>query len=539
MKALIRFTLGLLGAMTLAGCGEAVQHDKIRQSGFVFCGQSVPTTFNPQLVDSGVTVEAISPQIFDTLLVLEPITHKPIANIAKRWSTNDDRTEYLFELRDDVSFQTTAWFAPSRKLNAHDVVFSFERIINSYHPYHYSGGGVYPWFSSINFSNLLKSVEAIDAHTVKFTLARPDNAFLSNIATAFSPIHSAEYADSLIIKDEKQRLDTHPVGTGPFYLDEYQVNDLIRLKRHDHYWNGVAKVKQVIFDVSVRGTGTLAKLLRQECDVLSSPISSQLPVIKEQDDLVLNTKPAMNVAFISINTQHPALGDARVRKALSLAINRKNILDSVYYGTGTQAHTLLPPSSWAYLPDTVQVRYDRNYALGLLREAGYDQGLRLSMSVPLEPKAYNPSPRKTAELVQSNFADIGVKLDLVTEERLNRTDTERNNRFDLVLAGWVGDTGDPDNFLRPLLSCDAKPSGLNLSSWCNPDFDFLIDLALEVNKPRYRTNLYNQVQNLLNEEVPVIPIAHGMHSQAHHHSLEGFKMSPFNVQPLNDVERID
>ncbi|MGR5250797.1 ABC transporter substrate-binding protein [Vibrio astriarenae] len=537
MKALIRLTLGLLGAATLSGCGEPIKHTKIRQSGFVFCGQGVPQTFNPQLVESGVTAEAISPQIFDTLLVLDPKSHQPTANIAQSWNTNEDRTEYTFHLRSDVEFQTTQWFSPTRPLNAQDVVFSFERIIHSQHPFHYSGGGSYPWFSSINFASLLKSVEALDAHTVKFTLNRPDNAFLSNIATTFAVIHSAEYGNALLLHDEKNKLDSHPVGTGPFYFDEYQVNDLIRLKRHEGYWNGVAKMKQVIFDVSVRGTGTLAKLLRQECDVLSSPISSQLPVIKEQDDLVLNTKPAMNVSFISIHTLHPALSDARVRKALSLAINRQNILESVYYGTGTQAYTLLPPSSWAYQPDATQVRYDRNYALGLLREAGYDQGLVLSMAVPLEPKAYNPSPRKTAELIQSNFADIGVTLQLVPEERLNRTDTERNSRFDLVLAGWVGDTGDPDNFLRPLLSCDAKPSGLNLSSWCNTDFDFLIDLALEVDKPRYRTNLYNQIQNLLNEEVPVIPIAHGMHFQAHHESLRGFKMSPFNVQPLNDVER--
>lgn len=538
MKALIRLTLSLFWAATLAGCGEPIEHTKIRKSGFVFCGQSVPQTFNPQLVDGGVTAEAISPQVFDTLLVLDPKTHQPGANIATQWQTNQERTEYTFSLRPDIDFQTTPWFTPTRPLNAQDVVFSFERIVDSTHPFHYNGGGIYPWFSSINFANLLNSVEALDEHTVKFTLARPDNAFLSNIATAFAVIHSAEYANKLLLQDEKQRLDSHPVGTGPFYLQEYQVNDLIRLKRHEGYWDGKAKMEQVIFDVSVRGTGTLAKLLRQECDVLSSPISSQLPVIKEQDDIVLKTKPAMNVSFISIHTLHPALSDARVRKALSLAINRQNILESVYYGTGTQAYTVLPPSSWAYQPDTTQVRYDRNYALGLLREAGYEKGLVLSMSVPLEPKAYNPSPRKTAELIQANFADIGVTLQLVTEERLNRTDTERNSRFDLVLAGWVGDTGDPDNFLRPLLSCDAKPSGLNLSSWCNPDFDFLIDLALEVDKPRYRTNLYNQVQNLLNEEVPVIPIAHGMHFQAHHESLKGFKMSPFNVQPLNEVERI-
>lgn len=87
----------------------------------------------------------------------------------------------------------------------------------------------------------------------------------------------------------------------------------------------------------------LAKLLRNECDVLNAPISSQLPAIEKNPDIVLQTTPAMNVAFIAVNTQHPALNDNRVRKALNFAINRQNILDSVYYGTGSIAFTILPP----------------------------------------------------------------------------------------------------------------------------------------------------------------------------------------------------
>ncbi|KJR37749.1 ABC transporter substrate-binding protein, partial [Vibrio parahaemolyticus] len=105
--------------------------------------------------------------------------------------------------------------------------------------------------------------------------------------------------------------------------------------------------------------------------------------------MVLTATPAMNVAFIAINTSHLALQDVRVRQALNLAINRQNILDSVYYGTGTIAYTLLPPSSWAYQKDSVKIRFDRNYALALLREAGYESGLTLSMWVPSEPSAYN------------------------------------------------------------------------------------------------------------------------------------------------------
>lgn len=536
MKTLIQLAFGLIGIGLLTGCGNEVDHTEIRKSGFVFCGQSNLKTFNPQLIDSGITADALSPQIYDTLLTLDPTTHQPIASIAQDWQVNKSGTEYIFNLRTDVAFQNTAWFTPTRNLNAQDVVFSFRRIIDPTHPYHLVGGGSYPWFTGIDLANLLTDVVALSDHQVKFILSRPNFAFLSNLATSHAVILSAEYGHQLAQQDSKERMDLYPVGSGPFALEEYQINDLVRLRRHEHYWRGPVKMEQVVFDISQRGTGTLAKLLRNECDVLSSPISSQIPVIEKHPSMVLTATPAMNVAFIAINTSHLALQDVRVRQALNLAINRQNILDSVYYGTGTIAYTLLPPSSWAYQKDSVKIRFDRNYALALLREAGYESGLTLSMWVPSEPSAYNPSPRKTAELIQANLADIGIQLNLLYEERFERVLPDET-AADLILTGWVADTGDPDNFLRPLLSCNSELAGINVAMWCNSDFDFLLDLALETEKNRYRLNLYRQAQNILNEEFPVIPLAHGVQFRAHDKSLVGFKSSPFNSQPFDSVER--
>ncbi|WCE28536.1 ABC transporter substrate-binding protein SapA [Vibrio sp. SCSIO 43137] len=538
MKALIQFTLGICGLGLLSGCGEAPDQDKIRRQGFVFCGQEgTPASFNPQLVESGITSESLSPQLFDSLLTLDSDTHEPTASLASSWFVNKEGTEYLFDLRQDVEFQTTDWFTPSRKLNASDVVFSFNRILDSNNPYHLVSDHGYPWFSAIDFVTQVKRVEAVSDHQVKFVLNQPDNTFLSNIATTYSVIHSKEYADKLAEQNQKHLLDQKPVGTGPFYLDDYQAGDLVRLRRHNQYWRGQPNLEQIVFDISSRGTGPLAKLLRNECDVLNSPISSHIPIIKEQSFLTLDARSSMNVAYIAINTEHNALKDVRVRKALNLAINRKNILDSVYYGTGEQAYSLLPPNSWAYQKDTVQFRYDRNYALALLREAGYLDGLSLSMWVSLDPTAYNPSPRKTAELIQAAFADIGVKLELFSSDQFDRSELADNSKIDLVLTGWSASTGDPDNFLRPLLSCNAEQSGLNVSMWCNQDFDFLLDLAKETNQLRYRKNLYKQAQHIMNEEVPVIPLAHGAQFQAYHNSLQGFDISPFSSQSFHKVER--
>jgi cationic peptide transport system substrate-binding protein len=540
MQIYLKLTWAIVSAFLLAGCDQhLIDHNKIRETGFVYCGQGNPSTFNPQLVDSGITVDALAPQIFDNLLTINSISHTPQPNLAKSWTVSKDGLTYRFHLERGVSFQTTPWFKPTRTLDATDVIFSFNRILDPMHPYHNVGNSNYPWFTGNGYMQLVKQIKAIDPYTVEFTLTRPDNSFLSLLATPYAAVLSSEYGQMLIEKDEKSMIDSHPIGTGPFYLNEFQVSDFVRLKRHEHYWKGLPKMEQVVFDIAQRGTGTLAKLLLNECDVLSSPISSQIPIIERRDNITLRTTPAMNVSYIAINTQHPAINDPRVRRALSFAIDRQKIIDSVYYGRGVVAYNLLPPMSWAYYKNTSQVRYDRQYALGLLREAGYGNGLELTMSVPVEPSSYDPSPRKTAELIQSHLSDIGVKLTLISQDKRHDHTNANHRPVDLYLTGKSGKTDDPDRFLRPVLSCQARSQGVNLTQWCNDNVDMLLNLSLETERPRFRLNLYKQIQNIINQDMPVIPIAHGMQFKAYNNTLTGFSISPFHVQPFNDVERLN
>ncbi|MHA2938150.1 ABC transporter substrate-binding protein [Vibrio sp. RC27] len=539
MQKYLTFATALISTILLAGCDQQnIDHSKIRETGFVYCGQGKPTTFNPQLVDGGVTVDALSPQLFDTLLTLNNSTHLPQPNLAHSWHVSNDGLVYQFELRSDIEFQTTSWFTPTRPLSADDIRFSFERILLSSNPFHTVGNSAYPWFRGNNFQQLVKSIETPNSHTVKFHLNHADNTFLSLLSTPYAVIHSQEYAEQLIERNEKSLIDSQPVGTGPFLLDEYLVGDYVRLKRHDDYWNGRAKMEQVVFDIEQRGTGSLAKLLLNECDVLNSSISSQIPVIQDQSHISLLSSLAMNTAYIAVNTKRQAMNDQRVRRALSYAIDRQKIIDSVYYGRGSIAYNILPPVSWAYSKNTTQIRYDRRFALGLLKDAGYVDGLTLTMSVPTESTSYNPSPQKSAALIQSYFSDIGIRLKLVPQSVSRDNQVQFDNNVDLYLTGIVGRSANPDGFLRPVLSCQSHNQGADLTHWCNDSFDSLLNLALEINAPRFRLNLYKQIQNIINQNVPVIPIAHGRQFKAYNNSLTGFAVNPFHVQPFNHVERL-
>ena len=166
MSALIRLLVASFGVIALTGCNDVEQNRDIRQQGFVYCGQGNPTTFNPQLTDGGITVETLGAQIFDRLLELDPVSHQPMPNLAKGWSVNEEGTVYSFTLRKGVEFQKTQWFTPTRTLNADDVVFSFERLINPDNAYYHVGNTRYPWFESIDFKGSVAEIKAISSHEI-------------------------------------------------------------------------------------------------------------------------------------------------------------------------------------------------------------------------------------------------------------------------------------------------------------------------------------------------------------------------------------
>ncbi|RXJ73735.1 peptide ABC transporter substrate-binding protein SapA [Veronia nyctiphanis] len=537
MRVIIRLVMASVFLLTLNACEDPEDRTLINNRGFVYCGQGQPNTFNPQLTDGGLTAEVLSNQLFDRLLQLDPDSHKPVSMLAKAWTVSEDGKRYVFKLRQNVHFHTTAWFSPTREMTSEDVVFSFRRLIDPENAYSGISGGQYPWFNSLDFSGLVESVDAVDKYTVAFTLSRPDVSFLATLSTPYAVIHSAEYATLLVKNNQQDRIDHYPVGTGPFYLEQYKPNELIRLKRHWDYWNGAAPMEQVVFDISSRGTGRLAKLITHECDVLSAPIASQLSVIEGDKKFVLSSQTGMNVAFLALNTRHPALSELEVRQAINYAINRSALLKSVYYGTGNAATGMLPPMSWAY-DTTAKTPYDPQLAMALMAKGGYRNGFEVNLLVPTLAKPYNPSPRKTAELIQADLKEIGVKVNIVSQEEINRQSLRDDPAgHDMVLTGWIADNGDPDNFLRPLLSCNAKFTGWNMSNWCNRYFDRFLDAAISTSDIAERKTDYFKAQQILRDRLPVIPLAHGVYFQARQADLKGFSLTPYGDNSFANVSR--
>lgn len=533
----------LLAALGLL-CGHAIAapqplappHADIRDSGFVYCVSGQVNTFNPQKAGSGLIVDTLAAQLYDRLLDVDPYTYRLVPELAESWEVLDNGATYRFHLRSNVSFQTTRWFTPTRALNADDVVFTFERIFNRNHPWHNVNGSAFPYFDSLQFADSVRSVRKLDNRTVEFRLNRPDASFLWHLATHYAPVMSAEYADKLSQQDRQEQLDRQPVGTGPFQLDEYRAGQYIRLQRHPHFWRGTPLMPQVVVDLGSGGTGRLSKLLTGECDVLAWPAASQLSILRDDPRLRLTLRPGMNIAYLAFNTNKPPLDKPEVRHALSLAINNQRLMQSIYYGTAETAASILPRASWAYDNEAKITEYNPAEARRRLKALGLEK-MTLHLWVPTSSQAWNPSPLKTAELIQADMAQIGVKVVIVPVEGRFQEARLMDMNHDLTLSGWATDSNDPDSFFRPLLSCAAITSQTNFAHWCDREFDNVLRKALDSQQLASRIDAYDEAQQILARELPILPLASSLRLQAYRYDMKGLVLSPFGNASFAGVSR--
>lgn len=273
-------------------------------------------------------------------------------------------------------------------------------------------------------------------------------------------------------------------------------------------------------DPSVR----FAKLKANECQIIALPNPADLPAMKADPDLKVLSGPALNVGYWAFNTEKKPFDDARVRRALAMAIDKKAILESVFLGTGVNAVNLIPPNLWSYNSAVKDYPFDPAQAKKLLTEAGYPNGFATDIWAMPVQRPYNPNARRMAESIQADLAKIGVNARIVTYEWGEYLKRVREGDDQTVLLGWSADIGDPDNFFYVLLSEAAKAG--SASRWCNKDYDDLVTRAKQLTSREQRAPLYEQAQVILKQEAPLVTIAHSLVSAPMRKNVVGFQLSP-------------
>lgn len=497
---------GLVLAFLIFLCLQAPALAQVKT--LVFCASESPESFNPQLTVSQGTFDASSRQIYDRLVSFRPGGYEIEPALAESWEILDGGKTYVLNLRRHVAFHRTRDFRPTRDMNAGDVVFSFMRQLDEKHPWHKVSGHKYRYFAGMGLPTLIDSVTATGEYTVTFRLNRPSASFLAVLAMDFASILSAEYADAMMAAGTPELLDQRPVGTGPFQLKQYHRDALIRYVAHDGYWRGKAPLDNLVFSITPDATIRLQKLRGGECHVMDRPDSVDLPSLLTAPDISVERQTGFDVGYLAFNTQKPFLNDARVRRALSLAIDRRAIVDRLYDGQGIPAKHLMPPGIWVEdLSGVPSADLDGARDMLSMTNAA---GLEIEIWAMPANRSYMPSARRAAEMIRDAWAEIGVTAKVSVRNWGDFLKLSMVGEHDVILFGWVGETLDPDMFLPPLLDCRSAQTGGNRSGWCDPGVDRLLLEARNSTDQMERRVLYRMALEIVDKQLPILPLAHSV-----------------------------
>ncbi|WP_350447892.1 ABC transporter substrate-binding protein [Pseudomonas solani] len=494
----------------------------------VVCTEAAPEGFDIVQYTGAVTADATAETVFSRLLGFKPGTTELIPGLATSWEISDDGLVYTFRLRPDVKFHATDWFTPSRPFNADDVVWTFQRALDPKHPWHESAQRGYAYFDAMGMRELIKSVEKVDALTVRFTLTHPEAPFLADMAMPFASIYSAEYGDQLLAAGKTNQLNQLPIGTGPFVFNRYAKDAQVRYKANPDYFRGKPEIDNLIFAITLDPNVRLQKVRAGECQLALYPKPEDVAGIRNDPRLAVDEIDALLTTYVAINTEHKPLDDARVRQAINLAIDKQALLGAVFGpGAASAAVNPYPPTLLGYNHQIQDWPHDPQKARALLAEAGV-KDLKITLFIRNGTSPTIPNPALAAQMMQADLAKAGIQMTIRSLEWGELLKRSKGGEHDMVLLGWAGDNGDPDNFLSPNLSCAAAKSGENQARWCDQDFETLMQKARTVSEPAERAKLYEQALEVFHNQAPWIPLAHPKLFNVRRSNIDGYVISPLS-----------
>ncbi|WP_207865198.1 ABC transporter substrate-binding protein [Pseudomonas sp. 58(2021)] len=528
----------LVGAGLLASAPFATAATNL-----VFCSEGSPAGFDPGQYTTGTDFDASAETMFNRLTQFERGGTAVIPGLATKWDISDDGLTYTFHLREGVKFHTTPYFKPTREFNADDVLFTFNRMINKDDPFRKAYPTEFPYFTDMGMDTNITKIDKVDDHTVKFTLKEVDAAFIQNMAMSFASVQSAEYAAQLLKEGKAADINQKPIGTGPFVFKSYQKDSNIRYTGNKDYWKPEdVKIDNLIFAITTDPSVRIQKLKKNECQVTLFPRPADLAALKADPALKMPDQAGFNLGYIAYNVMDKVKGsnepnplaDLRVRQALDMAVNKPQIIDSVYQGAGQLAVNAMPPTQWSYDTTIKDAKYDPEKAKQLLKEAGVKEGTEIVLWAMPVQRPYNPNAKLMAEMLQSDWKKIGLNVKITSYEWGEYIKRSKGGENQAMIIGWSGDNGDPDNWLNVLFGCDSL-SGNNFSKWCDKKFDGLVKEAKRTTDQAKRTELYKEAQHVLKDAVPMTPIAHSTVYQPMRANVQDFKISPFGLNSFYGV----
>ncbi|MBF0672966.1 MAG: ABC transporter substrate-binding protein [Salinibacterium sp.] len=532
-----------LGAMLVTGCVASERGDNSGDDAgtFVFAASAEPVTLDPAFANDGETFR-VARQIFEGLVGVEQGSADPAPLLAESWEPSDDGLSYTFELKEGVTFHDGTEF------NAEAVCYNFDRWHN------FEGIAQSP-SASYYYNNLFKgfagdegavyeSCEAPSDNEAVVHLTQPWAGFIAALSlpsfSMQSPTALQEYgADEIGGTEEAPSISTygseHPTGTGPFTFSSWDAGSQVELTAYEDYWGEQGDVTDVIFRVIDDPNARRQALEAGTIDGYDL-VSPSDTVALEEDGFQIMPRDPFTILYLGINQAVPELQDVRVRQAISMAIDKEQLVNQTLPEGTELATQFIPPVVSGYNEDVTTYDYDVDAAKALLAEAGIPEGWELTFNYPTNvSRPYMPNPEEIFTVVSTQLSAIGITVVPQANEWGEYLDIMQGSAdHGIHLLGWTGDYNDTDNFVGVFFGQPSMEFGFD-----NPELFNALTEARGTATIEDQLPLYEDINQMIAEYIPAVPLAHPAPSLAFSERVASYPVSPVNDEVYNLVELND
>ena len=509
----------LISLLLISSCGDNTPPVELSpQTKILYLGNGTePKDLDPHTV-TGVPESKILMALIEGLVIRHPEGLDPLPGIAERWDISKDGKEYIFHLRD-------ASWSNGDAVTAGDFVYAWNRMLMP------SLGSQYPdmLYDVLNAEEFNKGkisdfnlvgVKDLDEKTLQVKLKNPAPYFVELLAHYTTrPVHQ-KTIEKFGEMDSLGNQWTRPgnfVGNGPFTLEEWKLNQVIKVKKNPNYWDADRVQLNEIHFLPIDNVSREDFMFRAgQIHVTSSIPTEKIEVYKKEYPNNISISPYYGTYYYRINLNKEPLNDKLIRKALSLSIDRELITEKVAKGGQIPAFSFTPPDPDGYFPPT-RLEYNPSKAKQLLKEAGYSESDSLTFEL-----LYNTSEghQKIAEAMQQMWKEtLGVNIVLTNTDWKVYLSRENTGDFEISRAGWIGDYQDPKTFLDMMVT----DRGNNKTGWSNATYDKLLEKAAKSTTQEERYAHLYEAEKILIDELPIIPIYTYTRIYMKHESVKGWE----------------
>lgn len=462
----------------------------------------------------------VSANLYQGLMEFAPGTLEPRPALAQSYEISEDGLSYVFELKPGVRFHD------GTPLTAAVVQWNFSRMLDPQHPYHDTGP-----FPLAFFFEHVTQVEALDKRRVRFRLKQPYAPFLANLA------YPAGYLVSpTAVERWGADYERHPAGTGPFQFEAWLPGHRISLLRYPHYHAAPARSRRVVFLFHADSMTRIAQLRSGSVDLITEVPADHVAWFERTPQYRVLEAAGPHLWFVILNTRTPPFDDARVRRAVNYAVNKRAIVRDVLQGTAHVAAGPVAAAFGAAAGDVKPYPYDPARARALLAEAR-PSTRKLLMLAP-QTGAGMLAPMEMATAIQADLAAVGFEVEIRSFEWNTYLQQVNSGLRDAHLAEMAWMTNDPDTLpYLALRSTAAPPEGFNSGWYRNPKVDAMLEVARTQTNPRRREELYAELQRLVHDDAPWLFVASASQTLIGHARLQNLQLQPSFLLDLSGAHK--